>query len=89
MKGCSSWRQVRRGCMFSAGRYVFWSPLVGVESDSCGRNAGGRVSFSDTTGYMSKIRVQFCRKVAPAGCTQPIFCLGRVKTSVDQSAQFI
>ena len=34
--------------------------------------AGGRVSFSDTTWYMSKIRVQFCGKVAPAGCTQPI-----------------
>ena len=51
--------------------------------------AGGRVSFSDTTGYMSKIRVQFCGKVAPAGCTQPIFRLGRVKTSVDQSSQLI
>ena len=30
--------QVRRGCMFSPGRSVFWCPLVGVESDSCGRN---------------------------------------------------
>ena len=30
--------QVRRGCMVSTGRSVFWSPLVGVESDSCGRN---------------------------------------------------
>ena len=38
MKGCSSWRQVRRGCVFSAGRSVFWCPLVGAESDSCGRN---------------------------------------------------
>ena len=38
MKGCSSWRQVRRGCMFSAGRSVFWCPLVGAESDFCGRN---------------------------------------------------
>ena len=100
MKGCSSWRQVRRGCMFSAGRSVFWCPLMGAESDSCGRNgrwkvipagemAGGRVSFSDTTGYMSKIRVQFCGKVAPAGCTQSVFRLGRVKTSVDQSTQLI
>ena len=51
--------------------------------------AGGRVSFSHTTGYMSKIRVQFCGKVAPAGCTQRIFRLGRVKTCVDQSAQLI
>ena len=38
MKGWSSWRQVRRGCMVSAGRSVFWCPLVGAESDSCGRN---------------------------------------------------
>ena len=30
--------QVRRGCMVSAGRSVFWCPLVGAESDSCGRN---------------------------------------------------
>ena len=54
-----------------------------------GEMAGGRVSFSDTTGYMSKIRVQFYGKVAPAGCTQPIFRLGRVKTNVNQSAQLI
>ena len=26
---------------------------------SAGEMAGGRVSFSDTTGYLSKIRVQF------------------------------
>ena len=52
VKGWSSCRQVRRGCMASAGRSVFWCPLVGAESDSCGRMAGGRVSFSDTTGYM-------------------------------------
>ena len=32
-----------------------------------GDMAGGRVLFSDTTGYMSKIRVQFCGKVAPGG----------------------
>ena len=32
-----------------------------------GEMAGVRVSFSDTTGYMSKIKVQFCGKVAPAG----------------------
>ena len=54
-----------------------------------GEMAGGRVSFSDTTGYMPKIRVQFCGKVAPAGCTQSIFRLSRVKTSIDQSAQLI
>ena len=52
-----------------------------------GEMAGGTVSFLSTTGYMSKIRVQFCGKVAPTGCTQSIFRLGRVKTSVDQSAQ--
>ena len=38
VKGWSSWRQVRRGCMVSAGRSVFWCPLVGAESDFCGRN---------------------------------------------------
>ena len=38
VNGCSSWRQVRRGCIFSAGRSVFWCPLVGAESDFCGRN---------------------------------------------------
>ena len=90
VKGWRSWRQVRRGCMLSAGRYIFRCPLVGAESGSCGRNGRCRnVSFSDTTEYMSKIRVQFCGKVAPARCTQPIFRLGRVKTSVDQSAQLI
>ena len=54
-----------------------------------GEMAGGRVSFSDTTEYMSKIRVQFCGKVAPAGCTQHVFQLGRVKTCADQSTQLI
>ena len=54
-----------------------------------GEMAGGRVSFSETTGHMFKIRVQFCGKLAPAGCTSPIFRLGRVQTSVDQSAQLI
>ena len=46
---------------------------------SAGEIAGGRVSFSDTTGYLSKIRVQL----------QAVFRLGRVKTSVDQSAALI
>ena len=56
---------------------------------SAGEMAGGRVSFSDTTGYLSKIRVQFWEKVAFVGCTQAIFRLGRGKTSVDQSAALI
>ena len=56
---------------------------------SAGEMAGGRVSFCDTTGYLSKIRVQFLKKVAIVGCTQAIFRLGRVKTSVDQSAALI
>ena len=54
-----------------------------------GEMAGGRVSFSDTTGYMSKIRVQFCEKVAPAGCTQHNLPHGRVKMCIDQSDQLI
>ena len=43
-----------------------------------GEMAGGRVSFSDTPGYMSKIRVQVCGKVASAGYTEHIFRLGTV-----------
>ena len=90
--------QVRRGRMFSAERSVFalricpmyfgalWWERKGVPP---GEMVGGRVLFSDTIGYMSKIRVQFCGKVAPAGCTQHIFRLGKVKTCVDQSAQVI
>ena len=38
VKGWSSCRQVRRGCMVSAGRSVFWCPLMGAENDLCGRN---------------------------------------------------
>ena len=30
--------QVRRCCVVSVGRSVLWCPLVGAESDSCGRN---------------------------------------------------
>ena len=41
----------------SANGYDAWR--FGSESDFCGRNGRGRVSFSDTTGYLSKIRVQF------------------------------
>ena len=59
MKGCSSWRQVRRGCMLAReGLYfgaLWWVRRVISE----GKMAGGRVSFSDTTEYLSKIRVQF------------------------------
>lgn len=42
-------------------------PAVGI--------SGGRVSSSETTAYfwMSEVRVQFWGKVAPAGCTRPIF----------------
>ena len=54
-----------------------------------GEMADGRVLFFDTTGYMFKIRMQFCGKLAPARCTQHIFRLGRVKTCVDQTAQLI
>ena len=32
-----------------------------------GEMAGGRVLFSNTAGYMSKIRVQFLRKSSPRG----------------------
>ena len=38
MKGWSSRRQIRRGGMLSAGRSVFWYPLVRAERDSCERN---------------------------------------------------
>ena len=39
VKGWSRWRQVRRGCMVSAGRSLFWCLLVGAESERfCGRN---------------------------------------------------
>ena len=38
VKGWSSWKQARRGCMVSAGRSVFWCPLVGAESDFSRRN---------------------------------------------------
>ena len=89
MKSYSSWRQVRRGCMFSAERSVFLCPLVGAESDTCGRN--GR--WKGLIFRHNRIHVQnqgaVLRKVAPAGCAQPIFRLGRMKTSVDQSAQLI
>ena len=51
---------------------------------SAGEMVGGRVSFSDTTGYLYQGAV--LKKVAFVGCTQAIFRLGRVKTSVDQSA---
>ena len=86
--------QVRRGRMVSAGRSILfalciWVPFGGSGKILAGEMAGGRVSFSDTTGYMSKIRMCFCGKVAPTGCTQHIFRLGRVKTCVDQSAQLI
>ena len=65
---------------------ALWWEQKGIPA---GEMAGGSVLFSDTTGYMPKIMVQFCGKVAPAGYTQHIFRLGRMKTCVDQSAQLI
>ena len=81
--------QVRRGCMVSAEDLYFGALWWERKVIPAGEMAGGRVSFSDTTGYMSKIRGQFCGKEAPAGCTQHIFWLGWVKTCVYQSAQLI
>ena len=59
------WRAAWKDLYFGA---LWWEREV----ISAGEMAGGRVLFSDTTGYMSKIRVQFCGKVAPVGCTQHI-----------------
>ena len=59
VKGCSSWRQVRRGCMFTREDLYFGALWWERKVISAGEMAGGRVSFSDTRGYMSKIRVQF------------------------------
>ena len=74
--------QVRRGCMMSAGRSVFWCPLVGSESDSFGRN--GR--WKGLIFRHNRLHVQnqdaVLRKTSPAGCTQHIFRLGRVKMYV-------
>ena len=90
VKGCSSWRQVRRGCMFSAGRSVFWCPLVGAESDLYGRKWPVEGShFRTQQGTCPKSGCNSEKKVAFVGCTQTIFRLGRVKTSVDQSAALI
>ena len=86
VKGWSNWRQARRGCMVSAERSVFWCPLVGAESDSCGRNGRWKgLIFRHSRVHVPKIRVQFC----VARCTKHIFLVGRVKTCVDQSAQLI
>ena len=60
VKGWSSWRQAHRGCMVSAGRSVYLGALWWERKViSAGEMAGGRVSFSDTTGYMYEMRVQF------------------------------
>ena len=89
MKGCSSWRQVRRGCMLSAGRSVFWCPLVGAESDFCGRNG----LWKGLIFRHNRVHVQnqgaVLKKVASVGCTQAVIRPGRVKTSFDQSAALI
>ena len=60
--------QVRRGCMVRAGISVFWCPLVGAESDSCGRNGRWKgFIFRHNRVHMSKIRVQVLRKSSPRG----------------------
>ena len=89
VKGWSSWRQARRGCMVSAGRSVFWCPLVGAESDSCGRNGRWKgLNFRHNRVHVLN-QGAVLKKVAFVGCTQAIFRLGRGKTNVDQSAALI
>ena len=47
-------------CMFIAREDVYFGALWRERRViSAGEMAGGKVSFSDTTGYLSKIRVQF------------------------------
>ena len=59
--------QIRRGCIVSAGRSVFWCPLVGAESDSCGRN--GR--WKGLIFRLNRVHVQnqgaVLRKISPRG----------------------
>ena len=81
--------QVRRSCMVSAGRSVFWRPLMGAESDSAGDMYGGSVSFSDATGHMSKIRMQFCGKVALRGVPSTLSgSVGCKRMSTNQLSSF-
>ena len=51
-----------------AGRFVFWCPLVGAESDSCEEKWPMEGShFPPGQGTFPKIGVQFWGKIAAAG----------------------
>ena len=89
VKGWSSCRQVRRGCIVSAGRSVFWFPLERAESDFCARTGRWKGLIFRHNGVHVLNQGAVRKKVAFVGCTQAIFRLGRVKTSVDQSAALI
>ena len=86
--GCGSLMPVPH-CMFSAGRCVFWCPLAGAESDFCGRNGRWKGLIFRHNRVFVQNQEAVLKKVAFVGCTQAIFRLGRVKTSVDQSAALI
>ena len=59
--------QVRRGCMVSAERSVFWCPLVGAESDSCGRNGRWKgLNFRHNRVYVQN-QGAVLRKSSPRG----------------------
>ena len=72
-----------------AGRFGFWYPLLGAESDSFRENSPWRSHFPPGQGTFRKIGVQFWRKVDVAGYTTPLFGHGRVKVGVDQSAMSV
>ena len=53
---------------------MFWCPLVGAESDSCGEKwPMGGSHFPPGQGTFPKIGVQLWGKVAAAGYTPPFF----------------
>ena len=76
-------------CMFSAGRCVFWYLLAGAESDVCGRNSRWKGLIFRHNRVFVQNQGAVLKKGAFVGCTQAIFRLGRMKTSVDQSAALI
>ena len=82
-------QQVRRGCVVSPGRSVFRCPLVGAESDSCGRNGrwNGLIFRHNRVHVQTQGAVLW--KSSPRGVYPAHFPLDRVKTCVDQSAQLI
>lgn len=89
-KGWAHVRPAGHHWMLGVERSVFGCPLVGAECIFCTMNGRcGKASLSDTTEHMPKTRVQFCGKEAPAGSSQPIFRLGRVKAGVARSAQLM